>query len=126
MPLVESHAGSWKEERTALGSRPSFPFVPVGYSQALGTQVAFIPVGDVVRTTNRQVCDGAGDGHHRVLPVNAAVHLQPTRENALLASWSSGWAALASVAPGERYPPGRLSSAVFGCVTVTSVVKIGP
>lgn len=54
---------------------PNFLFFPARYSQALSTQVAFIPIGDVVRTTNRQVRDGARDGHHWVLLVNAAVHL---------------------------------------------------
>lgn len=59
------------------GTGPSFfPLpAPVRYSQALSTQEAFIPIGDVVRTTNRHVCDGARDSHHWVLLVNAAVHL---------------------------------------------------
>lgn len=53
------------------------------YSQVLNAQVTFIPIGNVVRTTNRQVCDGAGDGHHWVLLVNTAVHLQQAQENVL-------------------------------------------
>lgn len=67
-----------EEESFAVeGTGPSFfPFpAPMGYSQALSTQVAFIPIGDVVRTTNRHVCDGARDSHHWVLLVDAAVHL---------------------------------------------------
>lgn len=51
------------------------PLIPMKYSQGLSTQVTFIPVGDVVRTTNRQVCDRARNGHHRVLLIYAAVHL---------------------------------------------------
>lgn len=68
------------------GHCPNFFLLPMRYSQVLNTQVAFVPVGDVVRPTNRQVCDGAGDGHQWVLLVNAAVHLRQTQENVLLFS----------------------------------------
>lgn len=65
---------------------PQLLFFPSRYSQAFGTQVAFIPIGDIVRTTNRHVRDGARDGHHWVLLVNAAVHLWETQENVLPSS----------------------------------------
>jgi hypothetical protein len=50
-------------------------FLLMTYLQDFGTQQACIPIGDVVSTTHWQICDGAGDGHHRILLVTAAVHL---------------------------------------------------
>ena len=69
-------------ERRGLQWRTLAPasFPPMRYSQVLSTQQAFVPIGDVVGTTDRHVGDGAGDGHHWVLLVNVAVHLCQTAE----------------------------------------------
>lgn len=78
------------------GRGPQHTVLPTSYSQALSTQVALVSVGDVVRTTDGLIGDGAGDGRHGIVLVNTAVHLWLTQRMACFLLASS-WTTLASV-----------------------------
>lgn len=78
------------------GRGPQHTVLPTRYSQALSTQVAVVSVGDVVRTTDGLIGDGAGDGRRGIPLVNTAVHLWLTQRMACFLLASS-WAILASV-----------------------------